>query len=317
MTSKKELIIKAISEMNVSLLEVLLDDNQTYQGATKETFIEKIDEVFEQFKKSKDTMLSPFSGICKSKSCENKGCTGLAFIGNVSNISMALILDETETDLNDIYNCSSFKIKDKTIKPVENFRIDIKYDEKDSFNPTSEKLQFFRECKKAFNEITNSNNEILTKDKLVEWIEDYYWVREEFKNNIDYLPFLYRSIDNFRDLYNDLDNVVKHIPFEIPTFKAMVEFQNIDVTNERELLSWLVTHEDLRNDLSKLHNPFDSCGVIKMNYLKIHKQPKIRVDLADFSNIIQFKNDFDKHNTSIILIKQKRITFKIKQELKL
>jgi len=301
MNSKKELILNAVSEMNISMLEILLDDAKTYQDATKETFIEKLGEVFEKFKQSNNTMLSSYSGICKSKTCSNKGCIGLAFVGNVSNISMALIFDEDQNDFNDIHSCSSFKIHDKSIKPIENYRIDIMSDEKTSFGPTLEgfeELEVFAQCIKAFDEIINSNNEILTKDKLVQWIEQYTWLRESFNNNIDFFPFLYRSVDNFRDLYNDLNNVVKHIPFEILTFKAMVEFHNTDITNERQLLSWLVAHEDLRNDLSKLYDPFDSCGVIKMNYLRIHKQPQIRVDLAHFNNIIQFKNDFDKHYKS-------------------
>lgn len=299
MTSKKPLIIKAISEMNISLLEVLLDDNQTYQGATKETFLEKMDEVFEQFKKSKDIVLSPFAGFCKSKSCENKGCTGLAFLGNVSNISMDLIFDEADNNFKDIYRCSKFKINDKSIEPIGNYRIDVMYDEKSNFNPTPERLKIFQECKKAFNEIIKSNNITLTKDSLLKWIDDYYWVREELKNNTCFLPFIYRSIDNFRDLYNDLNNVVKYIQFEIQAFNALADIQKIDFFNKNELWNWLVTYENLRYDLSKLVVPFDSYGIVKMNYLRIRKQPKVRIDLADFSNIMQFKNDFDKYNAHI------------------
>lgn len=299
MVDKKTLIIRSLSEMNISMLEILLDDAKTYQGAAKVVFLEKLDEAFEQFKKSKNTQLLPFSGICKSKECENKGCKGMSFLGNRSNTSIDLIFDELENDFKDIYQCSNFKIHDKSVNSNKKFKVDIKEDEKLYFNPNPERQYIFQECATALDEIIKSNTDILTKDKLLKWIDDYYWLREELKNNTYFLPFIYRSIDNFRDLYNDLNNVAKHIQFENQSFDALVNFQKVDFSNETKLLNWLVNYENLRSDLSTIHHPFDDNGVIKMNYLRIHKQPKIRIDLNEFNNIIQFKSDFDKHYWSM------------------
>ena len=39
---KKDLILDSLQQMNLSMLEVLLDDDKTYQGATKEFFLQKI-----------------------------------------------------------------------------------------------------------------------------------------------------------------------------------------------------------------------------------------------------------------------------------
>ena len=48
MASKKEFIIKAFSEMNVSLLEMTLDDDIKYPlNLTKDKFIVKISNVFD------------------------------------------------------------------------------------------------------------------------------------------------------------------------------------------------------------------------------------------------------------------------------
>ncbi|MDR7208419.1 hypothetical protein [Flavobacterium piscis] len=294
MVNKIPLIIKAFSEMNISMLEILLDDTKTYQDATKETFLEKLNETFEKFKKSKDIQLSPFAGICKSKTCKNKGCAGMSFVGNISNISLDLIFDESENDFKDIYQCSNFKIHDKSVKPSKEFRVDIKEDEKVRFNPQPERQEIFQKCTIAFDEIIKSNTDVLTKEKLLKWIDDYYWLREELKNNTYFLPFIYRSIDNFRDLYNDLNNVGKHVPFEIKSFDALIDFQKVDFTHDSELLNWLVNYENLRNDLSTLH-PFDEGDIVKMNYLRIHNQPKIRIDLSEFNNIIQFKTIYDSY----------------------
>ena len=47
--TKKENIIKAITEMNINLLDVLLDDDKPYMGVTKLKFLDKLNEKFETF----------------------------------------------------------------------------------------------------------------------------------------------------------------------------------------------------------------------------------------------------------------------------
>ena len=126
MPSKKPLIIQAFSEMNISLLEVLLNDNRTYQNATKETFLEKMNVVFELFKQSEDTALIPYDGKCNSDCCKNMGCTGFTFIGNHTNSFIDLVFDETENDFKDIYCCCNMKTKDPDVKKDNKFSFEMK-----------------------------------------------------------------------------------------------------------------------------------------------------------------------------------------------
>ena len=44
-------LVNAISEMDIKALELILEDNVSYQDTTKSIFIEKLDEVFNKFKK--------------------------------------------------------------------------------------------------------------------------------------------------------------------------------------------------------------------------------------------------------------------------
>lgn len=289
MTNKKPQIIQAISEMDILKLEELLDDNKTYQEATKQVFLEKLNEVFEKFKVKQDTQLISFSGSCNRESCtNNKGCTGLAFVGNASNNAMNLIFNESENNFEDIFKCSEFKTNDESINPIANYNIDIRNDEKANFYPTPEKFEIIEKCKVAYNEIINANNNVLTNDKITNWLQDNSALSDASYNNL--MSVLYRAVGDFTDLYNDLKDIESHIPFEISAFDAMTEFEKIDNSNDYELLNWLLQYENLHTELSIIDGSFESDGTINNRY---YKRPKLKIDLNEFESIIQFKPNFN------------------------
>ena len=47
--NKKEPIIKSFKNMDLDMLDILLDENKTYQDVYKEIFIEKLEIVFSHF----------------------------------------------------------------------------------------------------------------------------------------------------------------------------------------------------------------------------------------------------------------------------
>jgi hypothetical protein len=130
MTSKKRLIIKAFSEMNVSKLEELLDDDKRYHlGLNKKLFIDKMSDVFEKFKKENDTVLKVHKGKCNGGNCFLKGkCTGFTFVGNVSKNGINLNFEDGKYTYNCIQRCYNFEIMNKRIKPISNFTIE-EYDD--------------------------------------------------------------------------------------------------------------------------------------------------------------------------------------------
>ena len=100
--NKKQLIIESFQNMNLNMLEVLLDDNRTYQGASKEVFLKKISDAFHEFKSDGDTFLEAFNGVCTSNLCPNKGCKGYSFIGNMTNNHIDLIFEEEDEEIIEI-----------------------------------------------------------------------------------------------------------------------------------------------------------------------------------------------------------------------
>ena len=77
-------ILKYMSEMDIEMLSLILDDSKTYQDATKEVFLEKLKGAFESFKNEKDQKLNYYPGVCNSTECTNTGCKGYTFVGDTS-----------------------------------------------------------------------------------------------------------------------------------------------------------------------------------------------------------------------------------------
>ena len=98
MSSKREILLKSFCEMNTDMLELLLEDSRPYNDVSKETILKKLDELFAEFKKAKDTELIAYPGKCASEDCTNKGCKGFSFVGNQSKKHIDLIVEEKEND---------------------------------------------------------------------------------------------------------------------------------------------------------------------------------------------------------------------------
>ena len=300
MQSKKTLIIKAFSEMNISLLEVLLDENSTYQKTTKETFLEKMNVVFEQFKQSEDTALLPYVGSCGGETCKSYGCTGFSFIGNHSNSFIDLVFDETENDFKDIYCCCKIKTKDADIKKNRKFYFDVGLDEQAIFSPSPLQAKAFQNCKNAYNEILKPKVQALTKDFLIIWLErnsELYDYIEDDSN--EFFIMVYNSIDNFRDLFYNIKSRMEYITHKIPAFNALEEYQKLDVSIESSLLKWLVVNEELYNGVKKSSFNIDSDGRLKINYPKLLFEQKFLE--GNYTIMTQFKVTYQKHYWSMII----------------
>ena len=299
MLSKKLLIIQAFSEMNISLLEVLLDDNSTYQKASKETFLEKMNVVFEQFKQSEDTSLLSYQGICNNKSCNNKGCSGFSFIGSNSNSHIDLVFDETKDDFKDIYNCSSFKTKNKSIAKKDSLNFDIGLDEQARYSPSPSKARTFQKCRDAYKEIVNAKTQVFKKDFLLSWLER----NRELLNYIEdesneFFIFVYNSIDSFRSLFYNIERRINYIEFEIPAHKAIEEYHRIDVTIESIILKWLVVNEELYHNVKDLTSSIDSDGRLKIFNPKLLVEQKFMY--GNYKPMTLFETAYEEHYWSML-----------------
>jgi hypothetical protein len=99
-----------IEQMDIEMIEAFLDVNKTYQDMQKDTFLSKLNNVFEFFKLSGDTYLASYQGKCNN--CfKNK--IGYTFIGNYSFNYISIIVDSENGNINDMFECSDFKNNDQ------------------------------------------------------------------------------------------------------------------------------------------------------------------------------------------------------------
>ena len=120
-SSCNELIVKAISEMDLEQLEILTEN---YLSEYKrEEFLKYIKSKFNKFKENNDTHLIAHSGSCDSYYC-NKGASGFTFIGNNSNTHCDIIFENENGVCTDICKCNSFKVNDIFINKAREKELD-------------------------------------------------------------------------------------------------------------------------------------------------------------------------------------------------
>ena len=119
--SRNELIVKAISEMDLEQLEMV---TKNYLSEYKRAeFLNYIKSKFNEFKENNDTHLIAHSGSCSASDC-NIGVSGYTFIGNNSNTYCNIIFEQENGVCTDIFKCSSFKVDDIFINKAREKKLD-------------------------------------------------------------------------------------------------------------------------------------------------------------------------------------------------
>ncbi|MEJ7673741.1 MAG: hypothetical protein WKF59_13850 [Chitinophagaceae bacterium] len=247
MKNRKEAIIKSFSKMDIAMLELILDDSKTYQDATKEIFLQKLNDVFIEFKSSNDNSLIAFSGKCISDTC-NKGCKGYSFVGNNSKNHTDFIFEEMETDYKDIYHCSHFKIDNPEIELSDDFPLFVLGDDKADFKPSVEYLAKAQQCVKAYEELACEGSIYTDKDDYLKWLKKHHKLYKSF----EFPPLFEKPFRKFWKLYNDLIYFSAYIKFEDEAATANNEFDLFDTADEASLLKWLMNYDHMREELTLL-----------------------------------------------------------------
>lgn len=131
----KDLIVQAISEMDIDKLEVLVENYLSNEK--KKEFIENMKEKFKNFEQNNDTYLIAHDGTCNGDWCDNYRSRGYSFTGNVSNTFYNLVFEEKNGNCVDICKCYSFKVKDGSINEA---RLEDKRKDFDSYGFTQKDL---------------------------------------------------------------------------------------------------------------------------------------------------------------------------------
>jgi len=285
----KDLILKYISEMDSEMLSMVLSDERTYQEATKAVFLEKLDEIFIEFKEKGETFLTPYKGKCGSEDCTNKGCTGYSFIGAESKGSLNLIFEESDDVVRDIYNCNMMISEYSEWESCQNQLLYISRDEEANFNPSPDYLIIVQLCQNAIDEISYSDTNNLFKEDYIYWLEKHKGLKARLKE----IPIFFNKTGVFGDIYFKLSEMLLFLEYDTEALNGLEEFKSIDNSSQKEVIQFLLKYEKCIDELSTLlymylleeEEPYRGS-------MEVDKKFKIYIAISDFENVLRFVNKF-------------------------
>ena len=118
LNTQADAVIYFFQRLDVNMISDILEDNRTYQDFEKPLFVHKLGNAFDEFIKAGDTFLQCHTGFCNSKLCNYK-CNGFSFTGNFSGNYLDMIIEIKDGIVQDMYECSEFKMQVKGIKKNE------------------------------------------------------------------------------------------------------------------------------------------------------------------------------------------------------
>jgi hypothetical protein len=290
---KKETIVKAIKSMDLVSLELILDDSLTYQDATKEMFLSKLKDIFDEIKKSKDTLQS-HSGKCGSKDCSNHGKNGMLFCGRNSGKHFNLIIEEDENEnVKDLYYCNVFKcnFENKVNKKGKSLEILVYEDEKPNFKPSSHYNYINSTSLKAISELNNFKNKTISKNELLDWLQEY----SDFYSSNPIFNFRYKNEHKFNNYYYRAKVLNEYLILEEDCAKAMRLYDTLLDDNEMNLIKWLAEHEHLKDVMILFYPEYADEKTGELKKVIFNEELKISIDIVYLKNCIRFQDLIDKH----------------------
>lgn len=276
--TKSGLIIEAFASMNSTALEILLDDAKTYQDASKEVFLEKVEELFLAHKNSGDAYLFSYPGKCCAEfsRCDNCGKTGYRFVGNNTNNYIDFIFELGRETVSDIYDCSRFETAETIENLASQSSLDFDEDEKAYFVKTPEYLSKVSAAKEAFSEISTTPPQLLDFEQLSYWVDKHAILSERIGEFDIFEPIM--KWTPFVRLYSDLKSIKDYLDLNFKSIQnANEEYKTLQT--EQDYIDWIVNYyavfdpapSDLQYRLT-LEKSVVSCKIDNKTSLIFHGQ---------------------------------------------
>jgi hypothetical protein len=285
-------LVNAISEMDSNALELILEDNFSYQDTTKTIFLEKLDEVFNEFKKE-DNKLIAYQGKCNSKECSNTNKNGFCFMGNKSGRYINFIVEENENgSIKDLCTCHDFCTNEKVIdKNKEKMSYFIFFDEKVDFVQSPDYIYSNNKSISAIKELMQFNDAEILKEDIISWIKKY----EDLYNTMDFADMFYKNLAPFYKCFGHILKIYEFLLIEKEASIALQEFASVNVEDEMTVLRWLVKFEHFHYKLILLHPNVVSEGSINSGRTNLHQDFNIYFKTEILKNCIGLEEVFDKY----------------------
>lgn len=285
-------LIKAISEMNSKALELILEDDVSYQDTTKSIFLQKLKTLFQDFQKE-DNKLIAYQGKCNYKECSNTNKNGFCFMGNKSGRYINFIVEENENgSIKDICTCHDFCPNEKVIdKNKEKMSYFIFFDERVDFVLSPDYIYSNNKSISAIKELKQFNDAEISKEDIISWVKNY----EDLYNTMDFADMFYKNLVPFYECYGHILKIYEFLLIEEEASIALQEFASVNVDDEITVLRWLVKFEHLHYKLILLHPNIVSEESMKSGKIILYKDFTIYFKTEMLKNCISLEELFDKY----------------------
>ena len=292
--TKKESIVKYISEMNIDKLALVLAHDTSFMDITKELFLSKLQKVFEVLRAKNITVFSKvLTGVCEADS-KCKDMEGCQFITSDKR-SLTLLFEERRGEIIDIHGCSKFRTYQDSEETTP-IPISIWADEKIGYQPTVDHIILTQKMDAFYVQFEVFKNTVTP-------IEQYASYFKPVKALYDSIPLIAHL--GFKFFYHFSYFVVDHLfPLIILenneiAQKALRDYERRDISNELDVLEWRFKYDDVRrfldDELEKVGDWQNQC------FLILKKEPSIILDCSNYKAPFKFQALHEKHEAAQIL----------------
>jgi hypothetical protein len=188
-SSPKELFLNALCTKNLKALEQILEEDITYFGASKKTFLKRISYIFDQLKRGGQ------NGVLKLKQHKKQYNTYYLY-SNAFNVSFKFIIEDDNGKLLNVYNNKKVNsIEDA--EGISEFDFYFGEDERVGFEPSDVYLVTLFECINAYNELENDNVNVISREDINNWLGKHSLLFDKV-----YPQYQYFKFNGFRYLYS-------------------------------------------------------------------------------------------------------------------
>ncbi len=289
MNTEKQNIVRSIEQMDVELFEMLLNVSKTYQYVRKSVFVKKFNAVFNELVKGGDNFLNSYPGMCKSKDCDNRFCSGYRFVGNVSNKYFNLIFKENKNEVDDIFQCSSLELDNGEKIKGERIFIDFPTEDQEYFLLNTDFQDKKKRCLIAMEELNQYRDIELPFEVLESWVR----MQSVLYDSLSDVSILLNTFNDFKSIYAKFRFLVKIYYKDVESKLAFEQYLKLDKSNEKALLRWLVDHEELGAELYQFVY-FDISKNIEGEIDDL-RFGDFKIDIERFRNCIKFQLAYETH----------------------
>ncbi|GGG51619.1 hypothetical protein [Bizionia arctica] len=296
--TKKQTLIKAIMEMNIDMISLLLEDNRSYMQVPKEVFVNELSRIFTNLKEVYNQY--SFSKVLDAKCLQEQyyGNPGFTFLTDDNHLITLMFFLENNIIM-DIQVCLIFE-NTEFIEDRQKIVLSFYNDEKVSYRPSSKLLTLQSNIEIVLKEFNQFKNNVTSITEFCQWQKEV----EKLYDSVETMDRMnYKFLNPLSSLHFNNSYIQDLITLHPYAKQAIKDYNEINIQDEPELIEWLFKYED--NELD--YGDYVRVDNWQHNNLILHAQDNsVVIDCTGYSESILFSKIYPDHYS--VLFEKYQIT---------